>query len=329
MLIKLPQPKKTLLRKYFPDILTLALITSTINYSGAWVCPDECKFIKLHTIKLNGKQQTPHIVVQMNAVNTIKAAANTKGPDLYNEIVYLEPFSKEFKYHTKCYNSFTYGYSSSMRNREKEPADDDCLQPNSKSAWEAVKTLINEQVLHEKKAISMYFLHGLYKLNPSDTRYRNKLKTRICNEFSESLTFLTPANNQAGVVISTSVLSGKRHLSGDSILRNAAYHLRQDILNFANQLPEPKWLPTPDELTSDERNPPKSVTDFLAYLLKPEKHKLSGNVHRLIGSYAADMVYGVTKGKTIPAKHFLLALCLHNITGKKWWLKLIINWVIA
>ena len=175
----------------------------------------------------------------------------------------------------------------------------------------------------------MYFLHGLYKLNPSDTRYRNKLKTRICNEFSESLTFLTPANNQAGVVISTSVLSGKRHLSDDSILRNAAYHLRQDILNFANQLPEPKWLPTPDELTSDERNPPKSVTDFLAYLLKPEKHKLSGNVHRLIGSYAADMVYGVTKGKTIPAKHFLLALCLHNITGKKWWLKLIINWVIA
>ena len=112
-------------------------------------------------------------------------------------------------------------------------------------------------------------------------------------------------------------------------MRNAAYHLRQDILNFANQLPEPKWLPAPDELNSDERNPPKSVTDFLAYLLKPEKHKLSGNVHRLIGSYAADMVYGVTKGKTIPAKHFLLALCLHNITGKKWWLKLIINWVIA
>ena len=29
------------------------------------------------------------------------------------------------------------------------------------------------------------------------------------------------------------------------------------------------------------------------------------------------MVYGVTKGKTIPAKHFLLALGLHNITGKK------------
>ena len=96
-----------------------------------------------------------------------------------------------------------------------------------------------------------------------------------------------------------------------------AYHLRQDILYFANQLPEPKWPPTPDELTSDERNPPKSVTDFLTYLLKPEKHSVIGNVNRLIESYAADMVYGVTNGKTIPAKHFLLALDLHNITRKK------------
>ena len=195
-----------------------------------------------------------------------------------------------------------------MRNREKEPTDDNCFQRNSKSDWEAVKSFINHQFLLEKKAVSMRFLHGLYKLNPSDTCCRNKLKTRICNGFSELLTFLTPANNQAEAVISTSVLSEQLHLSDDSILKNATYHLRQDVLNFANQLPEPKWPPTPDELTSDERNPPKSVTDFLRYLLKPDNHNVSGNVNRLIESYAADKVYGVTKGKTIPAKHFLLAL---------------------
>ena len=120
------------------------------------------------------------------------------------------------------------------------------MQPNSKSDWEAVKTFINPQVLLDKKAVSMRFLHGLYKLNPSDTSYRNKLKTRICNEFSESLTFLTPANNQADVVISTFVLSEQYHLSDDSILGNAGYHLRQDILNFANQKPELEWPPIPD-----------------------------------------------------------------------------------
>ena len=94
-----------------------------------------------------------------------------------------------------------------MRNTEKEPTDDDCLQPNSKSDWEAGKTFINQQVLLKKKPVPVRFLHGLYKLNPSDARYRNKLKTRICNEFIESLTFLTLANNQTEVVISTSALS--------------------------------------------------------------------------------------------------------------------------
>ena len=68
--------------------------TSTLNYSGAWVYPEECNFCKLHTIKVNGKQQTPHIIVQMNAVNTIKAAAKIKDPDLYNEIVDLDLFCK-------------------------------------------------------------------------------------------------------------------------------------------------------------------------------------------------------------------------------------------
>ena len=207
----------------------------------------------------------------MNVVNTIKAAAKIKDPNLYSEIANLDLSTKEFKYHTKCYNSLTYGYSSSKRNREKEPTDDYCLQHNSKSDWEAVETFINQQVLLEKKAVSMHFLHGLYKLNPSDTCYRNKLKTRICNEFSELLTFLTPANNRAEVVISNSVSSEQCRLFDDRILRNAAHHLHRDILNFANQLPEPKWLPTPDELTSDERNSPKSVTDFLTYLLKLKK----------------------------------------------------------
>ena len=121
----------------------LSSSTSTINYSEAWVCPDECNFCKLHTIKVNGKQQTPHINIQMNAVITIKAAAKVKDPDRYNEIVDLDLFAKEFKFHTKCYNRFTHGYSSSMKNREKERADDDCLQPSSKPNEEDVKTFIN------------------------------------------------------------------------------------------------------------------------------------------------------------------------------------------
>ncbi len=34
-------------------------------------------------------------------------------------------------------------------------------------------------------------------------------------------------------------------------------------------------------------------------------------------SYSSDLIHGVTKGKVITAKHFLLGLGLHNITGQK------------
>ena len=43
----------------------------------------------------------------------------------------------------------------------------------------------------------------------------------------------------------------------------------------------------------------------------------SDNLSRLIDSFGADLFHGVSRGKAITAKHFLLALGLHNLTGKK------------
>ena len=39
--------------------------------------------------------------------------------------------------------------------------------------------------------------------------------------------------------------------------------------------------------------------------------------NRLTQSYPSDLIHGVTRGKTITAKHFLLGLGLHNLTGQK------------
>ena len=41
------------------------------------------------------------------------------------------------------------------------------------------------------------------------------------------------------------------------------------------------------------------------------------SLYILLYSYTADLVFGVTGGKVITAKHFLLATGLHNITGSK------------
>ena len=77
------------------------------------------------------------------------------------------------------------------------------------------------------------------------------------------------------------------------------------------------WPISLEEVSSDSRQPPESVLEFLSCLLKNKDHPNREVVNRLIQSYAADLVHGVTRGRFITSKHFLLGLGLHNITGQK------------
>ena len=99
-------------------------------------------------------------------------------------------------------------------------------------------------------------------------------------------------------------------------IRRASEFLKYDILEFEKQLPDLSWPTTIDELISNDRNPP---VPFLQNLLKERDHSVwrSKSIPKLIDSYDADLVFGVTRGKVITAKHFLLALGLHNLTGSR------------
>ena len=77
------------------------------------------------------------------------------------------------------------------------------------------------------------------------------------------------------------------------------------------------WPPCLDELNSQERRPPDCLTAFITHLLTGSDQQNSESVGRLIQSYASDLIYGVTRGNVITAKHFLLGLGLHNMTGQK------------
>ena len=44
---------------------------------------------------------------------------------------------------------------------------------------------------------------------------------------------------------------------------------------------------------------------------------MNDSMKRLNMSYSSDLIHGVTKGKVITLKHFLLAMGLHNLTGQK------------
>ena len=76
------------------------------------------------------------------------------------------------------------------------------------------------------------------------------------------------------------------------------------------------WPPLIEDLLANERQPPACVT-FLKNLLKHPDHSMSSNITRRVESYSADLIHGVSKGQVLTAKHYLLALALHSLTGQK------------
>ena len=165
----------------------------------------------------------------------------------------------------------------------------------------------------------MKVLHGVYAMRVDDTRCRAKLKSRVQSSFGENhLYFLSVSKNILEVVINADAIHSHTLFNDRAhIIEQAAQHLRGDILSFANTTPELSWPIHLKDLTSSAREPPPSVDAFLRNLLTTKEHSGSDTANRLIKSYSADLVHGVTKGKFITSKHFLLGLGLHNITGQK------------
>ena len=128
----------------------------------------------------------------------------------------------------------------------------------------------------------------------------------------------TARQNTPDVVISSDTLTDQVDVSDkDSAIKKVASYLREDIQEYCRSLPALSWPPTVEELCADNRLPPASVTLFLTNLFKSSDHASSKNVNRLVDSYSADLIHGVSGGSFITQKHFLLGLGLHNLTGKR------------
>ena len=155
-----------------------------------------------------------------------------------------------------------------------------------------------------------------------DKRYRGKLKLLIKNKFSDEVIFFRSSYHEPEVIISKVAVIQNFHdvSSKDIYLKKAADYLQQDILKYAEEVPsESIWPPTANSLLLEDRHLPESLVSFLEKLLSKTDthHKVSPTVLRLVESYGADLIHGVTRGKTLTAKHFLLAMGLYDVTGSR------------
>ena len=134
------------------------------------------------------------------------------------------------------------------------------------------------------------------------------------------------------MVISNQVFQDTIHHSNNkrTTKENAASLIRVDIRNQCTVNPdETSWPPNLSEL--QDLPVPHSVRLFFQTLLATEKHGSATNEKsaRLIDSFSADLISSVTNGSVLAAKHYLLAVGLHSITGMKQISRFLTKWVTA
>ena len=236
-------------------------------------------------------------------------AESMEDKTIYFEIKYVDLIAKELRYHRHCYKEFTRKKSEKLLN----------VNETQKGDYQKVKDIIEKLVLNQNQnqAVSMANIHNAYALHPNDTRYRSKLKERIENDYTKQLLFVKVKNNSPDVVISSKALDSHLILNENEVLlKEAAVILRNDILDYLNKMSEVAWPPDIENLASDDELP-NQVTMFLENLLKPTGKPLTEKLTRFINSFASDFVSSIGGGKITTAKHFLVALGLHNLTGQK------------
>ena len=193
---------------------------------------------------------------------------------------------------------------------------------------ETVKHEIVTKVFGRKETVSMKIVHELYNDgHPHDTRYRAKLKAKLKDAFGDRIKFLQQDRISPEIIAFNDGSSENLKESFDrkAIVTEAAKIMRTDILEYANEWKTTvdEWPPTLTVLKALFRAIPETVVEFLETLLKDPAHGTSDRIQRLVRSYSCDLIHGVTAGKLLTLKHYLIGLGLHNMGGQKLLVKIL------
>ena len=110
--------------------------------------------------------------------------------DVLKDIKGVDLLAKEFQVHDICKREYLRFYSSNTSTYRN--GNENTAMNSEGSDFEALKKCLREKVLDLNQPLSMAYVHQMYSDgHAGDTRYRNKLKTRILEEFPNKFHFLT------------------------------------------------------------------------------------------------------------------------------------------
>eukprot|EP00112_Aurelia_sp_Birch-Aquarium-sp1_P017646 Seg411.7 transcript_id=Seg411.7/GoldUCD/mRNA.D3Y31 product="hypothetical protein" protein_id=Seg411.7/GoldUCD/D3Y31 len=280
--------------------------------------PDLCMICQKKTLKVNNKRQPITKIVTKTAERTLKASAHVRDDkDMVVAVAETDLIAKEFQKHEKCYREYTRVVRESASEMEKD-------QDEVKGNFDAVLSMVDNDVLQGQQCISMETLMNEYEGDLGTKQSRHRLKERLRKHYEEKLVFLQPEYHAPQVVISKECLHGQIFSRNSTFFKEftvqrAALILRASILEATENVSNVPWPPTVESLGSIDRRCPSILGLFFKTLLsQKDSHNMIGEkVERLVDSFSQDVMHAVSKGKFLTPKHAAVGLGLHSLTGQK------------
>ena len=109
---------------------------------------------------------------------------------------------------------------------------------------------------------------------------------------------MTAKANTPEIVFNANKVSACVVLNKERNILTAANIIKKDILQYCSDQTKPSWPLTTEQFSTSERKIPKSIHLIFKELLESEKHSVSRseNITRVMESYAADLVHGISTG---------------------------------
>ena len=223
----------------------------------------------------------------------------------------------EFYYHRSCYRDISRKPKVTSEERKQQ------TQAYEKY-YDLIKSYIQDCIIGQGDVLKLSKISQMYADMQEEYGIEVRgatnqmLKERLKIFFGESVSFFKKKATSAELIYSDKPAVNSKKLStatneSDFVVKVAKL-LRDEISSHGGTYDA--WPPTSDELLNAEFIVPKFLDQFLRTLFSKNK-AASFRVDRLVRSFAQDLVFSTSRGKTKTQKHTELGLVLKRKTGSK------------
>ncbi|KAK7575726.1 hypothetical protein V9T40_012012 [Parthenolecanium corni] len=306
---------------------------------GKQVLEQSCIFCKKKNIKFKYEKQKLVRCSTQNFEKSIREECKIlQDYDILGSVGCSDFTALEVFYHKICRTRFSKQASAkasqiSQRLTDKEQSIWHLRRKAHNEAFSALCNYINEYILEKEEIASLKNMYDTYSdivsshisdelqeigtaIQRLEEKLNNEYGQKLCFEKIKKDTIVFKNGMNISDAVRTQFVTKSESGNPEIVVRKAAHLLRKSILgmgskNFDEALSVQKIL-------SDTEDLPDLMKHFLEALFNgPIFRSSTLKFSNRMKSVGADLVFTVSHGKFIPAKHLALGLGLKSITGKK------------